>query len=113
MNIAVPKTHSEAPKSPSTNLLRATSLAARPPMPAKTSDARYAKFVADTGGSDAVELDALEPPVLQQIVKDAVKDEIDQEAWNNRLKEIKENKEKIQKFLEDRGIDWATEWEDE
>ena len=84
-----------------------------PPMPAKTTDARYAKFVADTGGSDAVELDALEPPVLQQVVRDAVKEEIDSEAWNARVKEINENKDKMRVVLENLEIDWGTEWKDE
>jgi len=84
-----------------------------PPMPAKTSDARYAQFVADTGGADAVELDALEPPVLQQIVRDAVKEEIDWEAWDKRVKEIRDTRDKMRIVLEDLEIEWLTEWEDE
>lgn len=43
-----------------------------PPFPAKTSDSRYARFVADTGGDDAVELDALEPKVLKRLIQEAV-----------------------------------------
>lgn len=80
-----------------------------PPMPAKKSDARYAKFVADTGGADAVELDALEPPVLKQIVKAALMGAIDFDAWNKRIQEIKEGKRELKKRLEKMQIVWEDE----
>lgn len=71
-----------------------------PPMPAKTSDPRFAKFVADVGGADAVELDALEPPVLQRLIKEAVEAEIDWDAWEKRKEETEEEKEKLREKLE-------------
>jgi len=70
-----------------------------PPMPAKTSDPRLAAFQADTGGSDAVELDALEPPVLQQLINDAIVAEIDQDAWDKRLTETEEEKQRLKEKL--------------
>jgi len=43
-----------------------------PPMVAKTTSARYARYKQETGLDDAWELDALDPPVLQALVKDSV-----------------------------------------
>tara|TARA_Y100000310_G_scaffold254637_2_gene261761 strand:+ start:5802 stop:6725 length:924 start_codon:yes stop_codon:yes gene_type:complete len=42
-----------------------------PPMVAKKTSARYASYKRKTGLDDAWELDALDPPVLQKLVKDA------------------------------------------
>jgi hypothetical protein len=67
-----------------------------PPMPAKRSDPRLARFIADTGGSDAVELDALEPPILQKLVENAISQHIDVEKWNQRLAEIEEKKKLLE-----------------
>ena len=71
-----------------------------PPMPAKKSDPRYAKFVADTGGADAVELDALEPPVLQEIVRNAINSHIDQDEWHNRILKTEEGKQKLKEAFD-------------
>lgn len=71
-----------------------------PPMPAKTSDPRLAKFIADTGGTEAVELDALEPPVLQELIRNAIDAEIDQDAWEERKEEIEDEKKKLKEKLE-------------
>jgi len=78
-----------------------------PPMPAKTRDPRLAKFMADTGGSDAVELDALEPPVLQELIRNAINAEIDQDAWEERKKEIEDEKQKLKKKLENVKITYG------
>jgi hypothetical protein len=66
-----------------------------PPFPAKTTDPRLAKFIADTGGSDAVELDALEPDVLQALIKKAIQEHIDQGLWDDREAEIEIGKEEL------------------
>lgn len=71
-----------------------------PPMPAKTTDPRIASFVADTGGADAVELDALEPPVLQELIREAVEAEIDMDAWEERKEETEEEKQRLKEKLE-------------
>jgi len=52
-----------------------------PPNPAKMSDSRAAGFVARFGTS-SYEADALPPDVLAQVVRDAVTDYIDQDAWD-------------------------------
>lgn len=77
-----------------------------PPMMAKQKDPRYAKFVADTGGADAVELDALEPPVLQDIITKAIQDKIDADLWNERAKEIEETRKKLREKFEKARIEW-------
>jgi len=70
-----------------------------PPMPAKTSDPRLARFVADTGGSDAVELDALEPDVLKDLIEQSIMDHLDKAAWDERFREITEEKEALKEKL--------------
>jgi len=80
-----------------------------PPFPAKSSDPRLAKFMADTGGTDAVELDALEPNVLQDLIREAIKDHIDTDAWSRRHNEIEAEKEKLRKKFEGLRIEFEGE----
>lgn len=71
-----------------------------PPFPAKTTDPRLAKFVADTGGSDAVELDALEPDVLEKLITEAIDSHKDQSLWAARLTEIAEGQLELKRKFE-------------
>src|SRR3990172_4339178 len=59
-----------------------------PPMPAKTSDSRLAGFQA-AHGDEAVELDALPPDVLEDVVREAVEEHWD-EGIHTRLMEAEE-----------------------
>jgi len=59
-----------------------------PPMPAKTSDSRFAGFQA-AHGDEAVELDALPPDVLEDVVRAAVEEHWD-EGIHTRLMETEE-----------------------
>jgi len=77
-----------------------------PPIPAKTSDPRLARFIADTGGSDVVELDALPPNILQDVVRNTILHHIDMEKWNARVEHIHEEKEKLRQKLEALEIKW-------
>lgn len=52
-----------------------------PPNPAKTTDSRYAAYIAKYS-KESWELDALEPRVLSDLVKDAVKFHRDEGAWS-------------------------------
>ena len=70
-----------------------------PPMPVKKSDARTPSFIAEYG-SEAVELDALDPKVLQRMVADSIEEHIDKEAWVKRLKEIENLRTWIRSRLE-------------
>ncbi|MBA7579298.1 hypothetical protein ES708_21168 [subsurface metagenome] len=71
-----------------------------PPMPAKTSDPRYDRFAASYGGN-AVELDALPPDELERIVRDAITTLIDQTAWNAEIKKASEEREGIQRQIDE------------
>ena len=70
-----------------------------PPAPAKRSDARFQGFLEATGADDVVELDALEPPILQDIVKEAIEKYIDTKLWNERGKEAEEERDKLREVL--------------
>jgi hypothetical protein len=52
-----------------------------PPNPAKSTDARYRKYMAEFG-DESWELDALEPAVLGQLVRDAVDSILDHDRWD-------------------------------
>lgn len=54
---------------------------APPPNPAKTSDARYQKYVEETGLDESWELDALEPSVLQDLIQQEVDLLRDDSRW--------------------------------
>jgi len=51
-----------------------------PPNPAKSTDARYRKY-AEEFGDESWELDALEPTVLGQLVRDEVDAILDHDRW--------------------------------
>ena len=55
-----------------------------PPNPAKTTDARYASY-AERFGDDSWELDALEPRVIVDLIREAVRARIDPDAWEESL----------------------------
>ena len=52
-----------------------------PPNPAKSTDARYRKY-AEEFGHESWELDALEPTVLGQLVRDEVDGMLDHDRWD-------------------------------
>ena len=55
-----------------------------PPNPAKTTDARYQSY-ADRYGEESWELDALEPRVIVELIREAVEAQIDQDTWGKAL----------------------------
>ena len=58
-----------------------------PPMPVKKSDARAESFVEEYGNM-TVELDALEPNVLKNLVQQAILSHIDLRNWKKRQEEV-------------------------
>ena len=82
-----------------------------PPQPAKRSDARFDDFVAKNGNM-AVELDALEPPVLKQLIDDAINEYYNQNTFDRFVKpkedeerkEVKEVIDKVEAALKDAGV---------
>ena len=71
-----------------------------PPMPVKRSDARAESFMA-THGDRSVELDALDPNLLQEVVEKAILENIDVRKWNTRVKKIESLQSWIKEKLED------------
>ena len=67
-----------------------------PPNPAKTTDARYQSY-ADKYGDESWELDALEPSVIVDLIREAVQDRIDWDAWEEALKRQKTGREQLGK----------------
>lgn len=55
-----------------------------PPNPAKTTDARYAKYQ-EQYGDDSWELDSLEPRIMADLIRDAVQQRIDQDRWEEAI----------------------------
>jgi len=58
-----------------------------PPMPVKKSDARAESFLKEYGDL-TVELDALEPNVLKNLVKEAILSHIDMRVWEKKKEEV-------------------------
>ena len=52
-----------------------------PPNPAKTTDSRYARYIARYG-HDSWELDALDPNTMEQLIVDCTQPYIDSEKWD-------------------------------
>jgi hypothetical protein len=68
-----------------------------PPMPVKRSDARAESFMAEHGDK-SVELDALDPNLLQETVEKVIRDNINTRRWNTRVRKI----ETLQKWIRDK-----------
>jgi hypothetical protein len=67
-----------------------------PPNPAKTTDARYQSY-AGKYGDESWELDALEPRVIVDLIREAVQDRIDQDAWEEALERQKTGRDQLGK----------------
>jgi hypothetical protein len=75
-----------------------------PPQPAKTTDARYESFVEEHGNM-AVELDALPPEELKELIRSSVQDYFDEAFYQDEiLPEQEKDREKINEEL-DRVLD--------
>lgn len=65
-----------------------------PPNPAKEADARFAGYVREHG-SKSWELDALDPAVIDRIIRDAILGVIEPEPWEAALAAEKANRETL------------------
>lgn len=84
-----------------------------PPNPAKLSDARAKQYVREHG-YESWELDALEPKLLTQLVRDEVLELRDEDLWNARKDEeqqarncfqrISEHWEEVEEFLDENWL---------
>jgi len=71
-----------------------------PPMPTKRSDARSAKFV-ERYGDVAVELDAIEPDTLQNIIATSIDKHFDDDEYDKTTKRQDKEQKTIKKMIED------------
>lgn len=69
-----------------------------PSVPTKKTDSRAKKFI-EKFGDRAVELDALEPDILENMIIDSVNDFFDQDIYNETLAIEKQNKSLLQKTM--------------
>lgn len=71
-----------------------------PPAPAKTSDARYEGFLAETGVAWQVELDAIEPKMLQQMLEKAIEQFFDVDIAERRDEIREARRAQIRGYME-------------
>jgi hypothetical protein len=69
-----------------------------PPNPAKTTDSRYAGYIAEFG-DESWELDALEPKVIADLIRSAIRSLIDKPKWKKRQKSIEAKRELFQNVI--------------
>ena len=74
-----------------------------PPNPTKSSDSRTATYT-ETYGTDCWELDALEPPALVSVVRDAIEDELDREMFEAQTAQEESVKTLLRTFANAVGI---------
>lgn len=89
-----------------------------PPNPAKDTDSRFTDYQAEHGDS-SWELDALEPTVIDQLIRDALEEEIDPDEWSasmateesNRLtlQATADNWNNVKRYLKYRDYDMVGE----
>lgn len=65
-----------------------------PPNPAKTTDSRYRAYIAEFG-RESWELDALEPSVIADLIREAVSALIDAAAWKARMAQVNRHRETL------------------
>lgn len=84
-----------------------------PPNPAKDTDSRFSGYV-DRYGDESWELDALEPSVLNTLIRANVSEHIDAEKWGARraleahgeatLQAVRDHYDEVIEFLDDKGF---------
>lgn len=65
-----------------------------PPNPAKDTDARFSSY-AEEFGDESWELDALDPPVIERLIQDALDAIIDHDLWAGAMSRESENRERL------------------
>jgi ribosomal protein L6P/L9E len=74
-----------------------------PPNPAKLSDSRAAKYIAEHG-QYSWEVDALPPQELNRLIREAFESEIDHKALKKVIKEENRQKDMLTKFIDENPI---------
>lgn len=76
-----------------------------PPFPAKESSARYQSYVDEHGLTDAWELDALEPALLDRLIRDNVAEHFDDNIFRGNVSFIEDRREQMRDRMTEPG--WA------
>jgi hypothetical protein len=71
-----------------------------PPMPVKHSDSRAAKFTAEHGEDSAVELDAIDPNVLQDLIRKAISQHFDEDIAEQRDEDQAAGQEEVKEMVD-------------
>jgi hypothetical protein len=74
-----------------------------PPFPAKETSARFNGYVDEHGLTDAWELDALRPDVLDKLIRDAVNDLYDEDVAKANLRLVQERREELKARIREPG----------
>jgi hypothetical protein len=72
-----------------------------PPAPAKETDSRTRGMRERLGEAIQVELDAFDPPQLMKIIEDAIELRFDAAAWNDRVAEVEERRQRMKWWITD------------
>ena len=72
-----------------------------PPMPVKHGDSRAAAFTAEHGEDSAVELDAIEPNVLQALIKTAISNQFDETIAEQREKDEETGRDEVKQMVDE------------
>ena len=70
-----------------------------PPNPAKVTDSRYGKYVAEYG-DESWELDALPPDYIKRVIENCVLTFRDERRWDAMLKQEVEDKRVIEEMID-------------
>ncbi|WP_026793181.1 hypothetical protein [Pleomorphomonas oryzae] len=70
-----------------------------PPNPAKDTDSRHAAYVEQFGDS-SWELDALDPNVISDLIRDEIDNERDQDAWDEAERQEEATRDHLQAFAD-------------
>lgn len=74
-----------------------------PPAPVKLTDSRAGGFV-NEHGEEVYELDAIEPRELQDLIRTAVDEWWDEDAFDERERQVEEGRELIGRLMDEAGI---------
>lgn len=80
-----------------------------PPFPAKPTSARYKKYLAEQQTNDAWELDALEPQVLQALIRSHVEDLFDESIHDDNRELVARRQNQVRERMIQGGGEWLRE----
>jgi len=74
------------------------------PAPVKLTDSRAEGFIAEHG-EEVYELDAIEPHALQELIREAVNEHFDEDAFTDREEKVRRGKARIARMLRRGGVE--------